>query len=355
MEIISLADDPSLLPLFLENAGDSLKTFRYYDKRPLSVTSNHVLTLIGKDGGIPVAYGHLDKEDDVVWLGVCVSSSRQSKGLGKAMMSKLLYEASRLGVAKLRLGVDNGNLIARSLYEKFGFVENYTLGNVVFYVKELPITPCPVCDFDVSGGKKLHSKCMFTGRSLERVECPVCGLIFGPQYMLSATPEYMATEYKKLYQGYSEGDTTPYATQTFKDMAASKDGEYLDYGCGCWSKTADVLRADGYRIWGYDPYAGPAGTLDGLSGKKFDGIFSHNVMEHVQDLVATFRTFSCLLKPRGIMAHSTPCYDYAFEASQFHLYFLAGQSVERLCRKTGFELTSRKAYSEYKCCVFKLL
>lgn len=353
MEIIPLSDDPSMLPLFLKNAGTSLETFRYYDKRPLSVTANHVLTLIGKEKDIPVAYGHLDREGDVVWLGICISPSYQGSGAGKTMMSWILREASRLGISKLRLGVDKGNSKARALYEKFGFVEDRTSDEIVFYDKNLFLIPCPVCDYDVSLGRKLYSKCVFTGRDLERTECPVCGLVFGPQYMLSATPEYMAAEYDELYKGYSEGDTTNYALQTFKDMMASKAGEYLNFGCGRWSKTTSILRSEGYRIRDYDPYAGPQDAQGDLSEKKFDGIFSHNVLEHVQDLVATFRMFSCLLKPEGVMAHSTPCYDYAFAMSQFHLYFLAGQSVERLCRKTGFELVVRKTYPEYKCCVFR--
>lgn len=38
------------------------------------------------------------------------------------------------------------------------------------------------------------------------------------------------------------------------------------------------------------------------------------------------------------MAHSTPCYKYACEYTRFHLVFLTGKSVERLCEKTGFQV-----------------
>lgn len=133
MKIIPLSSDPSLLSSFLKTAGDALKTFRYYDKRPLSVTSNHVATLIGKEGDTPVSYGHLDKDGDIVWLGICVSPMYQGKGLGSAMMAALIAEGSRLGIKKIRLGVYHDNASARTLYEKFGFVEDYADGNVVYY------------------------------------------------------------------------------------------------------------------------------------------------------------------------------------------------------------------------------
>ena len=214
---------------------------------------------------------------------------------------------------------------------------------------------CPICGSNSENGRLLSSKCMFTKRDLVRTECCSCGVVFGPEYMMSSTDEFISSEYEKLYKTYGEGDTTKYGTQTFNDMSPSKDGTYLDYGCGRWSRTEEVLSSSGYKVKGYDPYVNVPGEhmIADISGKTFDGIFSHNVIEHLRDPVSTFKVLSRMLKPHGIMAHSTECYDYKIEYSQFHLFFFKGTSVERLCDKTGFSLLDRKTYPEYKCCIFR--
>ena len=63
-----------LLQDFIDNMGSSNKTFRYFDKRGLSCISNHIVTVLfleDKDEK-PIAYGHLDKEGDNIWLGIAV-------------------------------------------------------------------------------------------------------------------------------------------------------------------------------------------------------------------------------------------------------------------------------------------
>jgi SAM-dependent methyltransferase len=172
--------------------------------------------------------------------------------------------------------------------------------------------------------------------------------------MLSATDSFMESEYKRLYESYSEGDTTTYTIQTFFDMRPSASMEYLEYGCGKWSKTIPLLNKRGYKVRGYDMYVKPDHDLLVLNPlcMKFDGIFSHNVIEHLRDPIATLQELSKLLNPGGKMAHSTACYDYACAESQFHLFFFTGRSVEELCKKTGLFLLERKTYLDYKCCIF---
>ncbi len=47
------------------------------------------------------------------------------------------------------------------------------------------------------------------------------------------------------------------------------------------------------------------------------------------------------------MAHSTPCYEYRYDYSIFHLYFFIGRSLELLAKKTGFELEHYIQDGEY--------
>ena len=115
-------EDLQPLEAFLASCGSSLETFRYFSSRSLSVIQNHLVTLLGFDENrIPVAYGHLDQENEVVWLGICISESNLGEGYGNLMMEALLDAARELNVESIDLTVDAENSNAIRLYEKFGF------------------------------------------------------------------------------------------------------------------------------------------------------------------------------------------------------------------------------------------
>ena len=107
---------------FLDSAGSSLETFRYFKKRPLSILQNHFSTYVGFTGSAPRSYGHLDVEDGTMWLGICVSEDYRSRGAGKQMMSRLVEDFNAQDqFRELFLTVDTVNHVAISLYEKFNF------------------------------------------------------------------------------------------------------------------------------------------------------------------------------------------------------------------------------------------
>jgi ribosomal protein S18 acetylase RimI-like enzyme len=115
-------DDLDLLEQFLAACGSSLSSFRYFQTRPLSIIQNHLTTLLGiNDKNIPVAYGHLDQEGGVIWLGICVSENNQGKGFGNLMMCGLIAEALRLNLPEIHLTVDKTNINAIRLYQKYEF------------------------------------------------------------------------------------------------------------------------------------------------------------------------------------------------------------------------------------------
>ena len=68
---------------------------------------------------------------------------------------------------------------------------------------------------------------------------------------------------------------------------------------------------------------------------KFDAIFSNNVIEHFRDPVAQFEDFKTILANDGRMAHSSPCYEYAYPFTRFHTLFLIGKSPHVLAERTG--------------------
>ena len=128
-----------LLQQFIDEAGSSLKSFRYFQKRPLETIKNHLCTFLLLDEGKPVAYGHLDVSDEAtvaehcgakeerdttektIWLGIAVSEKCIGMGLGAIMMNQLISFAKQNEVKQIKLSVDNENTAAITLYKKLGF------------------------------------------------------------------------------------------------------------------------------------------------------------------------------------------------------------------------------------------
>jgi len=202
---------------------------------------------------------------------------------------------------------------------------------------------CPICDSSILDPKILKAKGMFERWDIERYECPCCNVIFGPLSMINMPIEKLAAMYKALYSRYGEGITTQYEIQTFKLLNPTKKGKYLNYGAGKWSKSIDILRKEGYDIIGYEPFC-PSGSnvvesvIDEI---KFDGIMSHNVIEHLQNPIKSLIKMKNMLKNNSLMAHSTECFSYQIYESEYHLFFLIGKSIDVLCQKVGLKLVQR--------------
>jgi ribosomal protein S18 acetylase RimI-like enzyme len=127
MRVEAIDSDFDNLNCFLTNAGSSLKKFRYFSTRDVEVIRNHIYTiLLTNDNSEPVAYGHLDPEDNKVWLGICVSEKFINQGLGSRIMASLTEKADSIFINELYLQVDIDNVSAVNLYKKFNFeiIEN---------------------------------------------------------------------------------------------------------------------------------------------------------------------------------------------------------------------------------------
>ena len=103
---------------FIKAIGSSSGSFRYYNSRDISIIKNHITTFLLYDKEF-VGYGHLDKEKDKVWLGICVKEGSFGKGYGKKIMDRLLNSYN----GKIYLSVDKDNFRAIQLYTLFDFVE----------------------------------------------------------------------------------------------------------------------------------------------------------------------------------------------------------------------------------------
>ena len=88
------------------------------------------------------------------------------------------------------------------------------------------------------------------------------------------------------------------------------------------------------------PQNGVVTKLEHIKHLSFDGIFSNNLLEHLRHPVDDLRQMASLLKPGSMMSHATPCFDYRFEFTRFHLFFFLGRSREVLAQRAGLEVVS---------------
>ena len=123
----------NLLEEFLSNAGDSLKSFRYFEKRDSDVLKNHLCTYILMKDKKPIGYGHLDRdeENNKVWLGICVSEKHINERFGYKMMEKLTTNQKD----EIYLTVDKNNKGAIKLFEKFKFKIERDYSDKIFIMK----------------------------------------------------------------------------------------------------------------------------------------------------------------------------------------------------------------------------
>jgi ribosomal protein S18 acetylase RimI-like enzyme len=118
-------DERDRVKKFLDAAGDSLSSFRYFKTRPLAAIKGHAATFLGYNNHEAVVYGHLDKDtkENKLWLGICTSEEQRGHGYGKQMMMQLIKTFNKQTEYNiLYLMVDEENIGAINLYAKFGFI-----------------------------------------------------------------------------------------------------------------------------------------------------------------------------------------------------------------------------------------
>lgn len=221
---------------------------------------------------------------------------------------------------------------------------------------------CPLCSHqeNSSAYQVYQSHCAFGGGVLNRFQCPACDVIFGDQKMLALTQEQLSQEYENHYRIYSEGDSTEQEIRAFKLLNPKKDGVYLNYGAGAWSKSVKQLRDQGWTVFAFEPHDSAESNVeyliksrDELIKMRFDGVFTNNVLEHFRYPEKDLSFISSIVLPGGLMAHATPCYEYLYEYTRFHLFFFLGRSREVLASKAKLTIVDFVEDGHFMCAVFK--
>lgn len=221
---------------------------------------------------------------------------------------------------------------------------------------------CPLCEHEAreENFPVFRTQCIFGGGELIRFQCPSCDLIFGADKIFRLTDSELTQEYEWHYRAYSENDSTAQEIRSFYALNPEKSGTYLNYGAGAWSKTMEILRAEGWNIYAYEPHAsahsGAAHVINDkaiLGTMKFDGLFSNNLLEHLRQPVEELIFMQSLLKPDAPMSHATPCFAYLYEYTRFHLYFYLGRSREILAHKAGLSMCNFIEDGEFMNVIYK--
>ena len=206
-------------------------------------------------------------------------------------------------------------------------------------------------ELDAEGGvvqahhfNSFETQCQFGGGRLLRHQCPACDVIFGPAKMLELNAAELSAEYDWHYRIFTEGDSTDQEIRAFYALDPQPGGHYLNYGAGAWSRSVELLRAQGWHITAYEPtqsaqqQPGLVTRPEELATLRFDGIYSNNVLEHLRHPVDELRHLASLLKPGARMSHATPCYEYLYEYTRFHLFFYLGRSRRYLAEQAGLDI-----------------
>ncbi|MBE2262178.1 MAG: FkbM family methyltransferase [Burkholderiaceae bacterium] len=252
--------------------------------------------------------------------------------------------------------VTAGDLLLHQISAYWRRIDHDALGNAA------PVQlSCPLCGHNASGAEfaALHAQCRFGGGRLQRHQCPACDVIFGPSKMLDLNASELSQEYDWHYRLFAEGDSTAQELRAFHSLEPRREGVYLNYGAGAWSASVKILREQGWNVLAYEPTGSAQNApalitqRDQLASMRFDGIYSNNVLEHFRHPVDELRFLSGLLLPDGKMSHATPCYEYLYEYTRFHLFFYLGRSRQLLAERAGLTLCSYERDGEFMNAVFQ--
>jgi hypothetical protein len=227
---------------------------------------------------------------------------------------------------------------------------------------EATIRCCPLCHHESPEDEfvKFDTQCQFGGGHLRRRQCPNCDVIFGADKMFELSGPELSQDYEWHYGIYEEGDSTEQELRAFHSLHPSRDGVYLNYGAGAWSRSVEVLRNDGWNVFAFEPHGSASAKTSALISSRetldtmrFDGLFSNNVLEHFREPANELAYMRTLLKPGAKMAHATPCFEYRFEYTRFHLFFFLGRSRALLASQIGMSIKEYVTDGDFMCCLME--
>ncbi len=197
---------------------------------------------------------------------------------------------------------------------------------------------------------------------LELATCKSCGTAFflGDDPVIGYDHEGFAQDYWYNYVQSGAGiDAMLHPVLALGDRAK---GSLLDVGCGFgfvphfWTEMgfgeaigleSSLYGRKGRELLGVEIYHSYFNECEEIRGRRFDIVFSSEVIEHVRDPAAFIKEISAGLKPGGVLVLTTPsstCLVPSTEATTisatlspgFHYFILSRNALEKLLKEAGF-------------------
>jgi len=235
---------------------------------------------------------------------------------------------------------------------------------------------CPICKDDQSRPVLTVEADGHLPEELVLVECASCGTMYylGDDPVVGYDFVGFAQDYWYSYVQNGAGITA--MLEPLLAIGRSRERDLLDIGCGFgfvpdfWQRSgfgaAIGLETSSYGKIGREKLGVeifPAYYNDAkeIAGRKFDYVFSSEVLEHVRDPHAFIQEISAALKSDGILVLTTPCADgiswetdtqtiSAILSPGFHYFVTRPEALETLVRSCGFpHVLVRNAHNRLFC------
>lgn len=239
---------------------------------------------------------------------------------------------------------------------------------------------CPLCNLQVSDAttRRLQSSDYLSGDTFTVARCCECGMAFTNPYPTEG--EEFARYYpQEDYYGSSSGRrfnplmermiSAFRARRAKKVLGVRKIGRVLDIGCGR-ALLLQYLKSQGWECYGTELSESLASHVQETSGIEvrtgelrdmgfdegsFDVVTAYHVLEHISNPKATLTEVRRLMKPDGLLVVGVP--NLASVQARMsggrwfhldvprHVVHFTPDTLGRMLRECGFEITSRKSYS----------
>ncbi|MCX7287996.1 MAG: methyltransferase domain-containing protein [Rhodobacterales bacterium] len=221
---------------------------------------------------------------------------------------------------------------------------------------------CPICKEGTSRPVLTVKAGGYLPDDLDLAECAACGTM----YFLGREPvlgyDFAGFEQDYWYNYVQNGAGITAMLEPLLAIGRPRGGDLLDIGCGFgfvpdfWQRSGlgqsvgletSLYGKIGREKLGVEVIASYFNDAKEIAGRKFDYVYSSEVLEHVRDPQGFIREISAALKPDGILVLTTPCADgvspqtdvptiSAILSPGFHYFVTRPAALERLVASCGY-------------------
>ncbi|MDC1004971.1 class I SAM-dependent methyltransferase [Opitutales bacterium] len=197
--------------------------------------------------------------------------------------------------------------------------------------------------------KSLRSDGATANTPLRKWHCFCCGLGFG-ENVIPDSP-YRRSDGQSIWQKQRHDKITLFLQEYLNRLPLPQNCRFLEIGGANFLTSINIAKAfPNWKVCSIEPNPEcepiekpnnfsfeQVSVFEYVPQKKFDLIFSHNVIEHLKDTRGFLNIQSNLLSDDGVIVISCPDSGIVSEELLFddHLYHFTKESVEKICSEIG--------------------